>query len=125
MKFIDLRKNHDFNIHLHILDLPRSGKVRAAESVVVISPAHHLVPPLEAGGLVRGVAGLHVDHVGVPHGLELHLLGAGGAGGPAVQGQAGAQEAAEESEGDAGVHYNYVYYSSVPGVVCDLVTTVN
>ena len=112
-------------IHLHFLDLPGSGLVRAAESVVVVSPAHHLVPPLEAGGLVGGVASLHVDHVGVPHGLELHLLRGGGAGGPAVQGQAGAQEAAEESEGDDGVHCNYVYYSSVPCVVSDLVTTVN
>ena len=112
-------------IHLHFLDLSRSGLVRAAESVVVVSPAHHLVPPLEAGGLVGGVAPLHVDHVRVPHGLELHLLRGGGAGGPAVQRQAGAQEAAEESEGDDGVHCNYVYYSSVPGVVSDLVTTVN
>ena len=112
-------------IHLHFLDLPGSGLVRAAESVVVVSPADHLVPPLEAGGLVGGVASLHVDHVRVPHGLELHLLRGGGAGGPAVQRQAGAQEAAEESEGDDGVHCNYVYYSSVPCVVSDLVTTVN
>ena len=91
----------------------------AAEVVVDVSPADHLVPLLRAG--LVGTAGadqgrdhlewsinkaflnhLQSPHVGVAHGLEAVAV-------PAGEGEAGADEAAQEAEADQSVHACYLF----------------